>query len=188
MKLLKIFLLLALALSAAPASARAPEPSFPPNIELGSSDTALSKIGEYRYLYRMFFKLYDAALYTLPGATAEDVLTAKTQFRLQFRYLREIEKAIILKSSEKMLHKNLSPAELQQISDRVNRINEACRTVDEGDHSSLTYQPGVGTTLAINGEAQITIEGEDFARLYFKIWLGQQPISQSLRQSLLGLK
>jgi hypothetical protein len=181
---------LAIALTAAsalPASAREPEPAFPDSIELDTPENRLIKLGEYRFVYRMFFKLYDVALYAAPGATAKDVLAAQTHFRLQFRYLREIKKSIILESADKMLRKNLSPAELRQISERVDRINEAYRTVKDGDRSSLTYQPDVGTTLAINGKPQITIEGEDFAHLYVKIWLGEQPISQTLRQSVLGL-
>lgn len=170
-----------------PVNAGDPDPTFPRSIELSESNNSLSKLGEYRYVYRYFFKLYDAALYASPEATHEDVLAASTRYRLQFRYLREIEKSIILESADKMLRKNLSPAEFEQIADRVDRINQAYRTVRDGDQSSLTYLPGTGTTLRINGQSVATIEGEDFARLYFKIWLGEQPISTSLRENVLGL-
>ena len=168
------------------ASARAPEPSFPETIALSSGERALSKLGEYRYVYRVFFKLYDAALYVSPLAKPDDVLKAKTSYRLQFRYLREIEKSIILESSAKMLEKNLNSQELAQIAERVGRLNAAYQTVKEGDQSSLTYLPETGTTLRINGAPVITIEGQDFARLYFTIWLGEQPISVPLREHLLG--
>jgi hypothetical protein len=168
------------------AQARAPEPSFPQKVELTSAEERLIKLGEYRYVYRMFFKLYDAALYASPNAKTADVLNAQTNYRLQFRYLREIDKSIILESSGKMLEKNLLPDELNLIAERVKRLNSAYQTVKEGDRSSLTYRTGVGTTLRINGESAMTIEGADFARLYFKIWLGEQPISGSLRKALLG--
>ena len=69
---------------------------------------------------------------------------------------------------------------------RLNRLNTAYQPVENGDHSSLTYQPGIGTTLNINGTHIITIEGEDFAKLYFTIWLGELPISKSLRRDLIG--
>jgi hypothetical protein len=180
-------LFLAMTLMHSPSIAREPEPSFPDNVEFTASAYDLSKLGEYRYVYRIFFQLYDAALYTAPGAKVEDVLNATTSFRLQFRYLREIDKSIILESSDRMLRKNLSDEQFQQIAERVARINDAYRTVKDGDHSALTYQPGNGTTLTINGEPIITIEGEDFAQLYFQIWLGEQPISKSLRENLLGL-
>ncbi len=190
MKPIRLVCILTIAASATSASARDPEPAFPERIELSASDSAdsaLIKLGEYRYVYRLFFKLYDVALYLTPGTSFENVLGASTSYRLQFRYLREIDKSIILESSDKMLRKNLSSQEYEQIAERVERINRAYRTVRDGDRSSLTYQPGTGTTLRINGEPIVMIKGEDFARLYFKIWLGEEPISSTLRESVLGL-
>ena len=184
---LQILLCLLSITAASPASAREPEPAFPESIKLSSTEDALTKLGEYRYVYRLFFKLYDVALYVPPTAGYTDVLKASTSYRLQFRYLREIDKSIILESADKMLRKNLSEAQFNQISDRVERINQAYQTVKDGDRSSLTYRPETGTTLRINGEPVVTIEGTDFARLYFQIWLGEQPISNSLRESVLGL-
>ena len=80
----------------------------------------------------------------------------------------------------------MSPDELDLIQKRLDRINAAYRTVNKGDRSSLSYTPGKGTTLSINQEPIVTIEGEDFARLYFRIWLGEQPISQPMRDALLS--
>jgi hypothetical protein len=165
--------------------AGAPEPPFPPTEVINGDE--LSKRGEYRYVYRLFFQLYDAALYAPESAKTSEILTAKTDFRLQFRYLREIEKSIILKSADRMLEKNLSESERAQIAGRVAKINEAYTTVRDGDRSSLTYQRGIGTTLRINGDPVVTIEGDDFARHYFTIWLGEHPISQGLKESLLNL-
>ena len=157
---------------------------FPEQISVAEQE--FQKLGEYRYVYRFFFNLYDAALFLPKNKTGEDVLQATTSFHLQFRYLREIDKNIILESADQMLEKNLSPAERKQIAERVDRINLAYTTVRDGDMSSLTYQPGIGTTLKINGDPKLTIEGEDFARLYFRIWLGPKAISTSLKDNLLG--
>lgn len=182
---MKYKLLIALiALFALNLSAREPKPSFPDTVEIDG--TQFVKRGEYRYVYRIFFKLYDVALYAPAGVSVADILAANTDYRLQFRYLREIEKSIILKSAGRMLEKNLSAPELEQISDRVETINKAYTTVRDGDRSSLTFQRDLGTTLRINGEPVVTIDGADFARLYFKIWLGEQPISQDLREAVLG--
>ena len=166
--------------------AQSPEPVFSDNIRLLSTKAELVKIGEHRYFHNMFFKIYDIAMYTEKNAKIEEVLDAKTIYRLEFRYLRKVDKSIILKSSVKMLARNLAPEEHDRIKTRLNRLNTAYQTVENGDHSSLTYEPGIGTTLSINGSHIITIEGEDFARLYFTIWLGELPISKSLRRDLIG--
>lgn len=181
-------LIVGLALAAQVSCARQPEPPFPTNLKLKQGSDSLSKRGEYRYVYKMFFKLYDAVLYTTSAASNSEILKAETGYCLQFRYLRAIDKSIISESSTKLLQKNLSEQELSQIQKRIDTLNTAYRSVDKGDRSSLTYIPSEGTTLRINGKKMTTIEGQDFAALYFKIWLGEKPISISLRDHLMGLE
>ena len=53
-----------------------------------------------------------------------------------------------------------------------------------GDRYALTYIPGVGTELALNGKPKGVIEG-DFAAAYFAIWLGAKPLDASLKAQLL---
>lgn len=148
---------------------------------------SMTSVGNHRFVYRMFFKLYDACFYTDAEQTTsiDDLLNGENALLLEFNYLRKIKKSIILESSEKILNRNMSTAELDSIKERVDRINAAYRTVDEGDFSALSYVPGQGTTLWINGKSVVTIEGKDFARLYFRIWLGEQPISTQMRDALL---
>jgi hypothetical protein len=38
----------------------------------------------------------------------------------------------------------------------------------------------------VNGRSKGTIEGTDFARVFFSIWLGSQPPNPGLRSGLLG--
>ncbi|MFP4261605.1 MAG: chalcone isomerase family protein [Opitutales bacterium] len=181
-----IVLLVVVALGATALSAQASEPDFPAQVTVEESE--FDQLGTYRYVYRFFFPLYEAALYRSPGANAEEVLTAEAPFHLTFRYLRDIEKPIILKAATKMLEKNLSPEEQDEIAARVDDLNAAYTGVKEGDTSSLTYAPESGTTLRINGKSRATIPGQDFAQLYFRIWLGPEPLSKSLRDHLLGKK
>jgi hypothetical protein len=178
---MKQLLLVTLLISAGPLLAGS---TFPQQIT--AQDRHFEKLGEYRFVYRIFFELYEAALFTAEGGNADDVLEAKTAFHLQFRYLREIDKSIILKSADRMLEKNLSAEERARISDRVARMNEAYTSVKDGDLVTFTYEPGRGTTLTINGKSAITIEGQDFTQLYFRIWLGEKALSSSLREHLLG--
>ena len=147
---------------------------------------SLKTAGEHRFVYRMFFKLYDARLRTDAEQTqdVDQLLNGKNTLLLEFDYLRKIKKSIILESSGKILANNMTPAELDLIQGRVDQINAAYRTVDRGDRSALSYVPGKGTTLWINEMPIITIEGEDFARLYFRIWLGENPISKPMREAL----
>jgi hypothetical protein len=144
------------------------------------------KMGEHRVTHKIFFKLYDAALFTEAGATADEVLTRNCSFRLEFRYLRSISRAKILKSADHMLVKNLSAEARSLILADTEQLHASYRSVHSGDVSSLTYIAGGGTTFAINGEHLITLAGKEFAQHYLQIWLGEQPISLQLREQLLG--
>jgi hypothetical protein len=46
--------------------------------------------------------------------------------------------------------------------------------------------PGRGTTVSLNGEPLVEVEGADFARAYFGIWLGDDPMDRGLRKALLA--
>lgn len=166
---------------------QADELSFPKTWTEPETSQTLEKMGEYRFVYSIFFKLYDAVLYADAEADAEAILNRTAAFHLEFHYLREIEKEIILKSADRMLEKNLTEAERASISEPVAKLNQVYRTVESGDYSALTYIPGKGTTFRLNGDPKLTIPGKAFAELYFRIWLGEAaPLSPEMRDVLLG--
>ena len=57
--------------------------------------------------------------------------------------------------------------------------------VEPGDRYALTYAPGVGTELALNGRRLGVLEGADFSAALFSIWIGDEPLDESLRDQLL---
>ena len=69
---------------------------------------------------------------------------------------------------------------------RIEYHNSLYENVQPGDRYSLTYIPGKGTELALNGESKGLIEGPDFAAAVFSIWLGPKPISDSFKRQILG--
>jgi hypothetical protein len=159
-------------------------PRFPNYTEV--DDVYFYKMGEHRSIYKLFFKLYDAALFAEPSATSTEVLTRNCAFQLEFRYLRNIPKATILESAEHMLNKNLSAEQMARIRVSMQQLHASYRSVIAGDRSSLTYIPNKGTTFTLNGSQLITIPGKEFAQCYLDIWLGAQPISVELRDQLLA--
>ena len=89
------------------------------------------------------------------------------------------------KGAAPSLERNQTPAELARLQGRIDRINTTYKDVKAGDRYSLTYLPGRGTELALNGTPLLTIEGADFAAAYFGIWLGREPIDEKLKRDLL---
>jgi hypothetical protein len=180
-------LILALSLAVPPArSSHAAEiegVTFPDHYEVHETPLILHGVGLLRY--RIFFKGYVAALYLGKGVLPSAVLTDVPK-RLELEYFWAIAGPDFGKAADAILKENVSAEALTHLRPRVEQINALYQDVKPGDRYSLTYIPGIGTELALNGKIKGTIEGADFAAAYFAIWLGPKPINASLKSQLLG--
>ena len=89
------------------------------------------------------------------------------------------------KVGDQILAQNVDAQTFEALRPRLDRINTLYRDVKPGDRYSLTYVPGVGTELALNGSPLGVIDGADFGAAYFRIWLGDHSIDARLRDQLL---
>ena len=145
----------------------------------------LTKLGHYRYNHNFFLKIYDVTLYSIEPFSREKLLSGDVPIKLEFTYLREIQRNDIIKVSNRMLEKNLSAQEILALNDHIKSLHSAYRTVRKGDTSILHYSPSNGTTLIINGMEIIQIPSKQTC-LYFRIWLGDDPISLQMRETLIS--
>ncbi|TLM65749.1 MAG: hypothetical protein FDZ69_08680 [Deltaproteobacteria bacterium] len=156
---------------------------FAERVDIGGAAVPLRNAALLRYL--RFVKAYVAALYLPESVAAEAVLTDVPK-RLEISYLVAIRGGDFDKGAAPVLRRNLAPAELARVQGRIDRLNAAYRDVRPGDRYALTYHPGRGTELALNGVPLVTIEGADFAAAYFGVWLGREPIDADLKRALLS--
>jgi len=156
--------------------------TFADSVTIGQSPAPLYNAALLRYL--KFIKAYVAALYLPEGVPAEKVLSDVPK-RLELNYLVSIKGPDFGKGAEPTLKLNQTPAELAKLRSRIDRINSIYQDVKPGDRYALTYLPGRGTELALNGTPLTVIEGADFAAAYFGIWLGRNSIDDKLKRDLL---
>lgn len=138
------------------------------------------------FVWKSLLKVYDIALDLGAGQRHFDPI-ADVPMRLELRYHRSIKAADIIKGGDALLRRNVTAATLALLRPRVEELNRAYVNVGPGDAYTLTYVPGRGTTLRLNGTALATIPGHDFATAYFRIWLGPQPMCGKVRDALLGI-
>ncbi len=155
---------------------------FADSTTIGGKMVPLRNAALLRYL--KFIKAYVAALYLPEGVKPEDVLTDVPK-RLEINYLVSIKGPDFGKGAAPTLERNQTPAELAKLQGRIDRLNATYKDVKPGDRYALTYLPGRGTELALNGTPLIVIEGADFAAAYFGIWLGRESIDDNLKRGLL---
>lgn len=159
--------------------------TFTDRINIAGQPVPLRNAALLRYM--KFIKVYVAALYLPEGVTAESVLSDLPK-RLELNYLVAIKGGDFSKGAAPTLVRNHTAAELARLQSRIDKLNAAYKDVRPGDRYALTYQPGKGTELALNGRPLLTIEGADFAAAYFGIWLGREPYDRTLKRELLRVR
>jgi len=139
---------------------------------------------------KFFFKIYIAALY-LPSRTNESgVILSKdqpNQVLMHFIY-SEVEKQKLVDGWIDGFNNNTSTEEMDKLQDRLATFNSFFETVVEGDQILLSYHPNSGTHVTIKGEAKGTIPGHDFNQALLRVWLGPDPVTSDLKETLLGVE
>jgi hypothetical protein len=177
--------LLALAVLLAATSSKATEiegVEFDERITAGERVLVLQSVGLLRY--RIFFKGYVAALYLEEGTPLQNVLENVPK-RLELQYFWSIDGDKFGFVAKSALERNLDAESFERLRTRIEGLHEKYQDVEPGDRYALTYLPEEGTALAKNGLRLALVPGEDFARAYFGLWLGEAPLDRDLRDRLL---
>jgi hypothetical protein len=137
---------------------------------------------------KFFFSIYLASLY-LPSRTGDAavILDADKPNRVRMDMLySKVDKEKFVEGWNDGFAANHSEQQLAPLKDRVERFNGMFETLREGDRVLFDYLPAVGTRVTINGSERGVIPGHDFNQALLKIWLGDSPVTKSLKRDLLG--
>jgi long-chain acyl-CoA synthetase len=140
---------------------------------------------------RFMIKIYVAALYVVePSNKAAGILGQPGSKRMMLTLLRDVSADTLLDGMRAGLKKNLTANELTAIDPQNEQLAAIFRAVGEGkkgDRIVLDWVPTQGTTIRINGVTRgQPISGETFYGSILKIWLGDHPAQEDLRDDLLG--
>lgn len=157
-------------------------------IKLESGELVLNGAG---LRTKAFFKVYVAGLYLAAKKTsADEVLALPGAKRISMRMMRDLSAKQLTDALDEGIRDNTSPAEQESLKARVAELTatmSALQSAKEGDVIALDWVPGSGTRILLNGEPRgKPIAGEDFYQALLRIWLGENPISGSLKKALLG--
>ncbi len=137
--------------------------------------------GTARYL---LFRVYDAALYTPAEKNYASAASSQTAC-LEICYHRALEAEAMITAANQVLSRQNNVDELTNIHPQVEQLHSAYRPVKAGDRYRLCRNSD-RLSLALNGEQLIEIDDGNFAGRYLDIWLGNRPLSASLRTALLA--
>ena len=137
---------------------------------------------------KFFMDLYLASLYTLNPYNDALVLVAADEPMLIS--LQIVSSLITSEKMEEATKEGFINATGGNTSPLQAKIDTFIQTFKEpiaiNDRYEFFYQPSKGVTISKNGTLKTTIEGLEFKKALFGIWLGEMPAQESLKKALLG--
>ena len=188
MRKLAVLLLAAVAVGVMLYAAELQGVSMPDQITVGQSNLVLNGLGlRIKKVAFIGVKVYVAGLY-LPSrsSNAEAILAANEPKQIVMHFLyKDVGKDKLVEGWTEGFEKN-SHDMMPTLKARLDTFNGYWSGMKTGDVAVLTYIPGTGTKVEIKGKEMGVIEGQDFARALFAIWLGPNPPNKELKEGLLG--
>lgn len=140
---------------------------------------------------RFFINVYAVGLYLGEKKTnAGDTLAAPGAKRLQLQLLRDLTATQFVDALVESFHKNNDNADAEPLKSRLEELKASMLSIGsarKGDVINIDWLPAQGMRLTLNGKAVgKDISGEEFYRAMMKIWLGNRPVQDSVKDALLG--
>jgi len=158
---------------------------FPAHLEAGGATLTLNGLGlRSATIFRV--SVYVGALYVpQPTRDAEAILSSQAPSELILHFVRNVNADDIRESWDRGFA-HLPVAQLTEFRDRIVRLKSWTEDVKTGQRMTFVHLPGRGVQMTLNGVLKGTLAGDDFARAFFAIWLGDSPPNPQLKRGLLG--
>lgn len=159
---------------------------FDDSMKVGGADTVLNGAG---LRAKLFFKVYAIGLYVSERqTTAAAVLALQGAKRLQVVTLRDLGAEQFADALVEGIRKNV--ADREPLKARVAQFRDTILSLKEAPKGSVVqidWLPESGTRLSVDGRPRgADIPGADFYQALLRIWLGERPAQDDLKDKLLG--
>jgi hypothetical protein len=164
---------------------------YEPSVDLAGQKLLLNGAG---IRYKFVVKVYTAGLYlTHKAGTTQEVLSAPGPKRIHIQMLRDIDGNELGKLFTKGMEANAPREEFAKCINGVLKLSEVFasrKQLNSGDSFSVDYVPGIGATLLLNGKSVMPepLKEPEFFSALLRIWLGDKPADDALKDALLGIK
>lgn len=159
--------------------------TFPDTASIGGRECRLNGVGVRT---KIVISVYLGALYLgTPTGDAATAIAADEPKRVVMHFVHSKVGAEAIREAWRDGFSANSAAALPQLKERLERFS-AWFDADQvkGDQIVLTYLPGQGTEVTVKGAVRGMIEGADFMRALWSVWLGEKPADGGLKKGMLG--
>ncbi len=157
--------------------------NLPDTVKAGGTTLVLNGMG---LRTKFSVKVYVGGLYLQQKSSdSSAIIKADAPKRIIMQFLHGASKQQMTDAFDDGFKDNSPDAEKTMKAD-LDRFLAVVEAMKNGDQMVITYVPGTGTTLDIDGTEKVTIAGSAFGQVLFSVWLGPKPPTTDLKKGMLG--
>ena len=104
--------------------------------------------------------------------------------RLEYYFFVDMKASDFQDTGFQLMAGNVGEEKARSLVKELEELNSLYRDVKAGQRYTLTYLPGKGVEMALDGKVLGLVQGAEFAAAYFAIWLGPDPVSKTLQEGM----
>ncbi len=157
---------------------------MPDTIKAGGQDLVFNG-GAKRTKFMM--KVYVAALYLKQKDNdAQKIIDADEPMAIKLQVTSGLVTADKMKNAINEGFENSTGGNVAPIKAKIDAFTAVFKEIASGIVYDFVYVPGKGVEMYKNGQMVSTIQGLDFKKALFGIWLCNKPAQESLKEAMLG--
>ena len=159
--------------------------NIPESMNAGDNSLLLNGAGTRT---KMWMSIYAAGLY-LPKEmhNAKEIINADIPMAIKMHVISGLMSADKLEGALREGFEQSTNGNLSLLKDRIDKFILAQKAeLNKDDILEYVYIPGKGVSVFSKGKLATTLEGLDFKKALFGIWLSDNPCEEDLKEELLG--
>ena len=163
---------------------------LPPTMKAGDTELVLNGQGlRTKKVVMVTIKGYMGGLYlTQKSTNAQAIIDADEPMALKLFITSGLISSKVMTEATNEGFEKATNNNTAALRTRIDKMLEIFSDkIQQEDVYDLVYVPGAGTEIYKNGKKSATVEGMDFKKALFGIWLSDNCVLESLKNGMLGL-
>jgi len=160
--------------------------NLPDTLKAAETDLVLNGAGQRT---KFFIKAYVGGLYLKQKSSdAPKILDADEPMAVSLQITSGIISSKMMEEAVREGFENSLKGNITPLKDKIDAfVNIFKAKINKGDLYEFYYVPGKGLEVYKNKALSSVIEGLDFKKALFGIWLGDKPAQKDLKEHMLGI-
>lgn len=131
--------------------------------------------------------VYAAALYLQQKSSdAASIVFADHPMDVKIKITSFMVTADNMKDGFEEAFRDTATGDITPLKSKIEAFGDSFKGLKNHDVYDFAYVPGKGVEISRNGKAVSVIQGLDFKKALYGIWLGPKPVEKDLKEKMLG--